>query len=223
MSPSKTLFRTLAPLAFLTLSAAPALGAPGPHPISIATARALPLGSEVTVVGTATTPAGAFESSFFDQGFAIQDSTAGIYVSLQTDLHLVPGIRVQVTGTLADSFGLLILVPDHPSDVRFRGLRLPPQPRWVETAGVSEATEGLLVEAVGRLTEPPEDDLPFGFKLFIDDGSGEITIFINTQTGIDPFAFSDGQLIRVVGFSSQFDDHYEIDPRFPADITTPSP
>lgn len=221
MFPSKASFRSLAWLAIAALAASPILAAP--HPISIAAARALPLGTEVTVEGTATTPSGAFESSFFDKGFGLQDSTAGIYVSIQDNLNVSPGRRVRATGTLAESFGLLILVPEDASDVQKRGFRPQIEPRWVETAGVSEATEGLLVEAVGRLTGPPEDDLPFGFKLFIDDGSGETTIFINTQTGIDPFAYAAGQLIRVVGFSSQFDDHYEIDTRSPADITTPSP
>lgn len=222
MLSSKVLSRWIWLAVVAALAATPALAVPN-HPISIAAARALPLGTEVTVEGTATTPSGAFESSFFDKGFAIQDATAGIYVSIQDSLNVSPGRVVRATGELAESFGLLILVPADSSDVQKRGFRPQIEPLWVETAGVSEATEGLLVEAVGRLTGPPEDDLPFGFKLFIDDGSVETTIFINTQTGIDPFAYSAGQLIRVVGFASQFDDHHEIDPRSPADITTPSP
>jgi hypothetical protein len=51
---------------------------------TIAEVRSMPLGTVVTVVtveGTVTTPAGVFDSSFFDVGFAIQDSTAGIFVS----------------------------------------------------------------------------------------------------------------------------------------------
>ena len=44
----------------------------GHHHPTIAEARALPLGTVVTIEGTVTTPSGVFASSFFDEGFAIQ-------------------------------------------------------------------------------------------------------------------------------------------------------
>jgi hypothetical protein len=91
------------------------------HVISIAQARKLPLGSVVTVDGSITTPSGAFESSFFDKGFGLQDSSAGIFVSLQTDLGVAPRAQARVTGTLQDSFGLLILVPAAVDDVKLHG------------------------------------------------------------------------------------------------------
>ena len=55
--------------------------APAAKVISIAEARSLPLGTIVTIDGSVTVPSGAFSSSTFDQGFAIQDQTGGIYVS----------------------------------------------------------------------------------------------------------------------------------------------
>ncbi len=187
---------------------------------TIAHARTLPLGTVVTVEGTISTPSDAFESSFFDKGFGLQQGNAGIFISLQTDLHVGILRRARVTGVLADSFGLLILVPANPSDVHLLGLTLPVHPAWVQTAAVSEATEGRLVRVIGRVSQAPSSDLPYGYKLAVDDGSGEVQIFINTQTGINPFALSLNQLVAISGFSSQFDTHYEIDPRFPADIIT---
>ncbi|HXU33632.1 MAG TPA: hypothetical protein VN851_23940, partial [Thermoanaerobaculia bacterium] len=71
---------------------------------------------------------------------------------------------------------------------------------------------------IGRVSTAPTVDGTFGYKLGVNDGSGEVQIFINTQTGIDPFTLSLNQLVAISGFSSQFDTHYEIDPRFPADI-----
>ncbi len=53
----------------------------------------------------------------------------------------------------------------------------------------------------------------------MNDGSGELTIFVNTQTGIDLTGLAAGQTVSVTGFSSQYDTHYEIDPRFPSDIS----
>ncbi|WP_243754172.1 hypothetical protein [Labedaea rhizosphaerae] len=191
------------------------------HVVSIARARTLPPDTVVTLEGVATTPSGAFESSFFDKGFAIQDHSAGIYVSVAVDLHVSPGARVHATGTLADSFGLRILVPADPAAVHVHGKGAAIDPRKVRTGAVGEDTEGLLVSVVARITSAPESDLPFGFKFLVDDGSGELTIFVNTQTGIDLSGLAVGQTVRVTGFSSQFDTHYEIDPRFPADITRP--
>src|SRR5919106_6212015 len=63
---------------------------PGPKPISIAQARSLPLGTVVTIDGLVTVASGTFSSSTFDQGFAIQDNTGGIYVSVPVNHSLEP-------------------------------------------------------------------------------------------------------------------------------------
>jgi hypothetical protein len=212
--------RIAAFLAVLALAGAPlqTTAADPPHKISIAEARTLPLGTVVTVAGSVTTPSGAFESSFFDKGFALQDHTAGIYISLSIDLGVAPRRRARVTGTLQDSFGLRILAPADPDEVHLTGHGPPIQPKFLHTSAIGEATEGLLVKVVGAITQPPVDDPPFGFKFFVDDGSGEVQIFVNVQTDIDVSGLSVGQLVSVTGFSSQFETHYEIDPRSPADI-----
>jgi hypothetical protein len=189
----------------------------------IADARTLPLGTTVTVEGTVTVPSGAFASFSFDQGFAIQDGKSGIYVSIAADLGLRSRQRVRVTGTLADSFGLLVLRPSSPSDVFVRRGKRRVAPRRVATGDVGESTEGRLIRVRGSITQPVGNDLPFGYRLFVDDGSGELQVFIATTTGIDALspAFSflqPGQRVKVTGFSGQFEDHYELNPRSPADI-----
>jgi hypothetical protein len=216
------MWRRCAVVVLLVLTCAgvalPASAEAGPHgAVSIARARTLPLGTVVTVDGSASTPSGAFESSFFDKGFGLQDRTAGIYVSTPADPHISVRSQVRVTGTLRDSFGLLILVPDTVT-VHGKGPKVLPAPR--RTGAVNEASEGRLVRVIARVTQAPASDLPFGFKFFVDDGSGEVTVFVNTQTGIDLTAVTAGTLVSVTGFSSQFDTHYEIDPRFQADIRT---
>jgi hypothetical protein len=188
------------------------------HVVPIARARALPLGTVVTIDGTATTPSGAFESSFFDKGFGLQDRSAGIYVSVATDPHVRPRDRVRVTGTLRDSFGLLVVVPDSAAMVTTHGEGPRVRPERRATGAVNESSEGRLVRVVARVTQAPAPDLPFGTKFFVNDGSGELTIFVNTQTGIDLGGLAVGRLVGVTGFSSQFDTHYEIDPPFPSDI-----
>jgi len=179
-----------------------------------------PLGSRVTIEGTVSTPSGAFASSFFDVGFGVQDDRAGLYVSLQSDVHVVPGDHVRVSGVLADSYGLLVLVPEGPGDVERGPHEHPPVGRRMATGGIGERTEGLLVTVRATITRAPVADDAFGFKLFVDDGSGELQIFVNLQTGIEVASLRVGQKVKITGFSSQFDADYEIDPRFSADVVS---
>jgi hypothetical protein len=186
--------------------------------IDIAAARALPLGTVVTVEGSVTVPSGDFSSSTFDQGFTIQDRTAGIYVAIATDLDLAPRRHVRVTGRLTDNgTGVLTVVPADASAVKIRGRGPTVEPRWLSTASISEATEGLLVQVVGTLTGPITLDPPYGTYFNLDDGSGPIRIFICTSTGIDISHLAPGQRVSVTGMSYQFLD-YEVDPRFQSDI-----
>ncbi len=92
------------------------------------------------------------------------------------------------------------------------------QPLPVATGGVSEATEGKLVRVTGTITQPVLNDLPFGFIIFVNDGSGELNIFACASTGIDVSGLQAGQTIQVTGFSGQFADHFEVDPRTQGDI-----
>jgi DNA/RNA endonuclease YhcR with UshA esterase domain len=189
-----------------------------PKVISIGEARSLPLGTAVTIDGSVTVPSGAFSSSTFDQGFAIQDRTGGIYVSTSDNLGFALRQQVRVTGTLADTLlpGLLVLVDV--TDVKAHGSGPKVQALPVTTGGVGEATEGSLVRITGTITQPIINDLPFGFIVIVNDGSGEINVFVCASTGIDVSGLSPGQTIEVTGFSGQFADHFEVDPRNQSDI-----
>ena len=195
--------------------------------ISIADARSQPPGTVVTIEGAVTVPSGDFASSTFDQGFVIQDETAGIYVSTSENPQLNFHRRVRVTGAVGDNgVGLLRLLPASPADVqKLPGAsRVEPEP--VATGEISEATEGLLVEVIGTITRPIINDLPFGYQVFIDDGSGETQIFICASTGINPFKIpfmKVGARITVVGSSGQFLAQYEALPRHRGDIHLATP
>lgn len=189
-----------------------------PKTISIAEARSLPLGTVVTIDGVVTVPSGAFSSSTFDQGFAIQDRTGGIYISVPDNLGLTLRQQVRVTGTLADTVlpGLLVLVDVTEVKVHGSGPKIAPLP--VATGAVGETTEGKIVTITGTITQPIVNDLPFGFIVFINDGSGEVHSFVAASTGIDVSALSPGETIEVTGFSGQFANDFEVDPRTQADI-----
>jgi hypothetical protein len=184
--------------------------------IPIAEARGLPLGTVVTVDGSVTVPSGAFSSSTFDQGFAIQDHTGGIYVSVPDNLGFAPRAQVRVTGQLAEINTLLALI--NVTDIKPEGRGPKVQPLPVTTGAVNESTEGKLLKVRATITQPVVNDLPFGFIIVINDGSGEVNSFVCASTGIDVSGLQQGQTIEVTGFSGEFADHFEVDPRFQDDI-----
>lgn len=197
----------------------PTISAPAdPKVITIAEARALPLGTVVTIDGAITVPSGAFSSSTFDQGFAIQDRTGGIYISVPDNNGFGLRQQVRVTGKLADTVlpGLLVLVDV--TEIKPHGSGPKVQPLPVATGDVGEDTEGKLVRITGMITQPIINDLPFGFIIFINDGSGEVHSFVCASTGIDVSGLSPGQTIEVTGFSGQFASDFEVDPRMQDDI-----
>ena len=171
-----------------------------------------------------TTPSGVFASSYDDQGFAIQDRTAGIFVSFPTtNIGVRPPRHVVVTGTLQKPSGDLVqIAPASVKDVKAKGNDKPVQPKRVRTGSVGDSNQGLLVRATGVITEGPINDLPFGRKFFIDDGSGPINVYVNLGTKVDVSPLAVGQRVVVTGLSSEFDGVPEIDIRGPRDLVRPA-
>lgn len=186
----------------------------------IGSARHLPNGAAVTVTGNVTVPSGAFGSANLDAGFAIQDVTGGIYVTTDHLLTLHLGDTVQVTGQLQDDGHgqrMLRLTNWYQSQ---RPL-LPMSPLIVSAERAGKSLDGQLVTVKGEIVKPLKDDAPYGDRLWIQDQTGEIQIYMPKSTGIAPEELSYlavGQKVAVTGLSSQFDNHDEVMPRSRLDI-----
>jgi DNA/RNA endonuclease YhcR with UshA esterase domain len=186
------------------------------HPWDI---RSRPLGTVVTVGGAVSTPPGAFKSSTEDEGFAIQNRFGeGVYVRTNFKTRLRVGSYVTVTGRLEDSNGKLVIVPARADDIKSHGVISAPLPRSFPTREIGEATEGRLVRVEGVITKAVQPDAPYGFRFFVDDGTGEVQIFVSASTKISSAGLRAGRRVSVTGFSGQYKDTYEIEPRFAADI-----
>lgn len=173
----------------------------------IAVARKLPPGWGATVEGYVTVPTGAY-----DAGFAIQDSTGGIYIAADTagdtGLRVRQGQLVRVGGMLVSNHGFLTMKPTADSVVSDSGPV--PAPRSVRTGEVGEANEGLWVTFDGRVTEPVVDDRPYGWKIMVDDGSRAVQVFVPAHRPFDPAAIRVGQRLRGTGIVAQYDAIHEI-------------
>lgn len=180
----------------------------------IAEVRAQPVGSTVTAVGVVSVPSGAFVPN--NTGFAIQDSHAGLYVHRSLDMNLQVGQVVRVTGRLVNSFGQVLGI--RPTTIEVLGTAPVPPPHPHKTGDISEETEGRLVRIKGLIVTALQEDAPYGWKFDVDDGTGPTTVFVTAGTGIDVSGLRPGQRVVIEGFSAQFLDHWEVDPRFQDDI-----
>jgi DNA/RNA endonuclease YhcR with UshA esterase domain len=184
--------------------------------VTIAEARGVDDGAVVNVEDNVSVAPGAFASAMGDQGFALQDDTGGLYVKLDFDV----GQRVRVTGTIGEQAQLRI-VTAVPADVATLDGGEAPTPREVTTGEVAEPVEGLLVEVQGAVTQTFQDDSPYGYKLAVDDGSGEVQIFVHIQPDTDAAPLQQlivGDALRVVGLAAQYETTYEVAPRTAADL-----
>ena len=207
-------------LALAAASAPAAAQMPESEITPLARAREAGAGANVLVDGIVSVPPGVF-----DGGFAIQDRTGGIWVlPLGDPVLLRLGQRVRIRGTLDNPNNQLAIVPSAVQLFDFRGapasmpVESAPDPRVVRTGAVDEGEEGWLVRVRGRVVTQPENDAPWGWKVMVDDGSGAVMVFIDSETDVSPGGFRPGMLVEVTGFAGQYHDHYEVVPRAQDDV-----
>jgi len=176
----------------------------------VAAAREQPPGTAVTVEGVATVASGTF-----DGGFALQDASGGIYVTRALGKAVKTGDRVRVSGKLAAPDNQVAIDPGF---IALPGPGSAPAPQEVRTGSVGPATEGRLIAVRGTLAREVENDPPWGWKIYLDDGSGPLLVFVSAKTKIAISGFHAGQSLRVVGFSGRYDQHTELLPRMPDDV-----
>jgi uncharacterized protein YdeI (BOF family) len=176
----------------------------------IAASRLQTAGTLVAVEGVVTVASGAL-----DDGFALQDASGGIYVSRTRGAAVKTGERVRVSGE--------IILPNkqitiEPKQIDILGSGSVPAPVDIKTGAVGPATEGRLIRVQGKIIGKVEDDQPYGWKIYLDDGSGRLLVFVATATRIDIKPLRAGQLLRVTGFSGRYEQHTEVLPRGAGDV-----
>lgn len=217
----------LSPLASLVLGCGADIEPPPveaiPEVITIQEARGSAFGTRVHVAGFVSVVQGTFLSSTGDAGFAIQDDTGGIYITLNTFLDAPQNAKMEVVGDVIDGSGQDVILTNLTGTKRiFEDKAVVPQD--FKTSEIGESTEGLIVRVKGTVTKAVVDNKPYGFKAFVDDGSGEVQIFINLVNNtplIDTAKLTVGATVQITGYSSQFESTYEVLPRRSTDLVIP--
>ena len=193
-----------------TLSACDAVSVDRRTEMPIASARLQAAGTPVIVNGIVTVA-----SATLDEGFALQDASGGIYVSRTAGAAVRIGDRVRIDGRIVAPNNQIAI---EPADIAAMGTGSIPVPGEIRTGAVGPATEGRLIAVQGKIVGDVVDDQPWGWKVYLDDGSGPLLVFIATKTGFDTKPLRAGQQLRITGFSGRYEQHTELLPRAPGDI-----
>ena len=194
----------------LTLSACVAVNTEHRAEMPIAAARLQSLGTPVVVNGVVTVASGTL-----DEGFALQDASGGIYVSRTAGAAVRTGDRVRVSGRIVAPNKQIAI---EPAGIEAMGTGSIPVPGEIRTGVVGPVSEGRLIAVRGEIVDDVINDAPWGWKIYLDDGSGPLLVFIATATGFDVKPLRAGQQLRVTGFSGRYEQHTELLPRMPGDI-----
>ncbi len=174
--------------------------APSAPTTTIAAARMRPVGGRVSVTGIVTAEAGRLGTPPL---IAIQDATAGIVVRLSdTDPHPARGVRVELTGTLADPFGQLEL-RGLVGGLRVLGTEGPPSSSAVGPAGIGEAVEARLVTVEGTVDAKPSKAPGGDFSFTLTSAGGSIRIAADGSSRIAASSIAAHARLRVTGVVGQ--------------------
>ncbi|MDI1449626.1 DNA-binding protein [Polyangium sp. 6x1] len=198
---------------------------PVPDVVTIAEARALPEKEYTQIEGFVSVPAGTFFSATGDFGFAIQDDTGGMYVSTYDELKILIGAKIRVIGQLAEVSKQTVLLTNASGPDVLPGIE-EVLPKDVATGDIDESTEGLLVRVKGTVSKAIVKDGSYGIKAYVDDGSGEVEIYVclrGDATLIDTTKLKVGTAVEITGLAQQYLDKYEVFPRGATDLVLPAP
>ena len=164
--------------------------------------------SRVKVSGIVSTPPGIFaNNTFYLLGSGIQ-----IY-SYEVKIPKIElGDKIEIIGRVSEVGGEKRILLDDKEDIRIIDHNNLVASKLISTGDINESTEGYLAMIEGKVSQIKED------VFFLDDGSGEIKVYIKPQANIKKPEIKIGDWMVVVGQVSQTSAGYRILPRFQGDI-----
>lgn len=166
------------------------------------------IGAEVNVQGVVSVGPGVLGTQiFYLAGSGIQ-----IYFYKKDFPSLKIGDLVEVTGELAESKGESRIKISKKEDIKVIKHQTLPPAKEIKIDAIGEDLEGSLVVITGEMIEAGSN------YFYLDDGTGEIKVYLKSTAKIKKPKFKEGDLVKVTGIVSQNDDEYRILPRFQDDM-----
>ena len=166
------------------------------------------VGTMIETEGVISAPPGVLGAKIL----YLAGSGVQVYFYAEDYPELKLGDKVKVVGELGTSLGEYRLKLAQASDIKVVSAAEKPIPHQVKTGEIDEATEGSLVIIEGSVTETSGD------TFYVDDGSGEVKVFIKDTTQIDKPSMKKGTDVTITGIVSQTSSGWRILPRFQEDV-----
>ena len=191
--------------------------------LTIAQARALPVGSTVTIHGVVTAGTGVYNSTTF----YLQDPTAGIVAFIGSggpSVDVAAGDSVSITGTTALFSNELQIGGGAAMEIEILGEAAVPAPRTVTAADVNAGSfQGELVVANAvTIDSVPAAATGTNYNIRVSDATGSFIVFFDTDAGVHSSIFQVGQVWNMTGIMTTFNALREIKPRSQSDIVLTS-
>ncbi|MGV3488361.1 MAG: DUF5689 domain-containing protein, partial [Tuberibacillus sp.] len=170
--------------------------------------RALGADQKVTVEGVATSRSGIWGS----KGFYIQDTTGGVYV-YQSDMDVSEGDKLKITGTTSIYNGELEVNAEEVEKIGTEDL---PKTLEVTPGGVNESNQGELVRLKKvTVTNIHQADKYGTTEMTAEKDGQSVVIRLDNRTGTTyaDFQYKNGDVLNIVGISSEFNGTYQVKPR----------
>lgn len=144
----------------------------------------------------------------------IQDATSGLKVKLNNSNYdfLKLGDQIKISGEVSKAYNETYLKMSDDSFFKVLKHLKTPTGIKVNTGNINETMEGKLVfvNAIVSATS--------GNTFYLNDGSGEIKVYIKDSTEINKPKMRTGYYALVQGIVSQYNDEYRVLPRYQSDI-----
>ena len=183
--------------------------------VPIATARAGANGQTFAIEGRVIYVPGTYQAT----GWGLQDASGGIAAYYSPAPTVALGDQVRLVATRgAYQNEEQMSTPVYYFANRGSGPEVSPSAHATGDIPAG-ATEGWLVQVEGYVSGLGACTGNYSF--YVNDGSGAAYIYVDQDTGVNvcSMGIANGDYVRVVGFSTQFQTTYEVKPRRPADVT----
>jgi len=176
--------------------------------IELESIRELAVGDQVRTRGVVAVEPGVLGSQiFYLAGSGIQ-----VYSYKKDFPQLAVGDYVEVIGEISEAGGERRIKTASAADIRVLDRQHQFESQSLDIAEVGESCEGFLVKLIGTVVEKN------GNNLYLDDGTGEIRVYLNKNTGINPADIGEGESWSVTGIVSETKSGYRILPRQQSDL-----
>lgn len=177
--------------------------------VTVEKAKSLEKGSDVCVTGVATVDPRVLSNSYM----YIQDSTGGIqiYSSKGEFGDVKMGDEVKYTGETSEAYGEKKVNLNDESEIEVLASGKMVDLTTIKTKE-AENNVGKLAITTGNITRQS------GNTFYIDDGSGELKISINDNTGIEKPTYTKGDEVKLAGIIGRTTSGPRLMPRYQQDM-----